>query len=92
MSHSHNMYFSAISRPQWIWKRLQAKVQLPTPTLLVHGETAVILVVEQQILCSVQVKKAPLALAAYYSFNIEYPKGSLAILEILLPRSSSLVK
>ena len=69
-------------------EKAASKVQLPTPTLLVHGETAVTLVVERQILCSVPVKEAPLALlAAYYSFNIEYPKGikkCLATLEILL--------
>ena len=64
------------------------KVQLPTPTLLVQGETAVTLVVERQILCSVPIKEVLLALlAAYYSFNIEYPKGikkCLTTLEILL--------
>ena len=64
------------------------KVQLPTPTLLVQGGTAVTLVVERQILCSVPSKEVPLALlAAYYSFNMEYPKGikkCLTTLEILL--------
>ena len=67
-----------------------SKVQLPTPTLLVQNTVSahVHLVVERQVLCSVPIKEAPLALlAAYYTFNMEYPKGikkCLGTLEILL--------
>ena len=69
-------------------EKTAAQVQLPTPTLLVQGTVAVQLVVERQVLCSVPIKEAPLALlAAYYAFNIEYPRGikkCLATLEILI--------
>ena len=63
------------------------EVQLPSPTILLQ-DTAAVLVVERQILCSVPVKEAPLALlAAYYTFNMEYPKGirkCLTTLKILV--------
>ena len=69
-------------------ERTASKVQLPTPTLLVQNTVSVHLVVERQVLCSVPIKEAPLALlAAYYTFNMEYPKGikkCLGTLEILL--------
>lgn len=69
-------------------ERTASKVQLPTPTHLVQNTVSVHLVVERQVLCSVPIKEAPLALlAAYYTFNMEYPKGikkCLGTLEILL--------
>ena len=63
------------------------QVSLPTPTVLIRNSTAV-LVVERQIICSIPVNEAPLGLlAAFYVFNIEYPKGirkALMALEIIV--------
>ena len=51
------------------------QVSLPTPTVLIR-DSAAVLVVERQILCSLPVKEVPLGLlAAFYVFNMEYPKG-----------------
>ena len=62
-------------------------VSSPTPTILWNRITAV-LVVEQEIVTTVPQEEVPTALlAAYFVFNLSYPKGGshcFSLLEILL--------
>ena len=52
----------------------------PAPTILVLGQMGeikeVLLVVEYQVVCRVKPREAPLCLlAAYYAYDMKYPKG-----------------
>lgn len=62
-------------------------VKSPSPQVLWNGTTA-LLVVEEEIVTTCPKEEIPIALlAAYFNFNISYPKGSshfYSILEILL--------
>ncbi len=56
------------------------EVAEPGPTLLIVGQLGevkqVLLIVEQQVVCQVKPREAPLCLlAAFYTFNMKYPKG-----------------
>ena len=66
---------------------MAAAATVPQPVIIWNGETA-FLVVEKEVICTLPANEAPVALlAAYYNFDIAYPKGCrqlMTSLEILL--------
>lgn len=59
---------------------LLAAVEEPAPTLLIVGQLGSVketfIVAETQLVCKVKPHEAPLALlAAFYCYNMSYPKG-----------------
>ena len=61
-------------------EKVAREIEEPAPTLLVVGQLnavkEVFLVAEKQTLCNVKPVEAPLSLlSAFYSYNMNYPKG-----------------